>query len=99
MKSAILLIALCLVGCTNLPERVSAPITEGMTRHEVRERMGKPQKRFVTSDGEVWIYRGGEEVLYFRKQPASRKGRSSSGRRTRVARAGDAVLTLPNQRR
>ncbi len=75
MKSAILLIALCLVGCTNLPERVSAPITEGMTRHEVRERMGKPQKRFVTSDGEVWIYRGGEEVLYFRKQRASRKGR------------------------
>ncbi len=65
MKSAIVLIALCLVGCTNLPERVSAPITEGMTRHEVRERMGKPQKRFVTSDGEVWIYRGGEEILYF----------------------------------
>ena len=65
MKSAILLIALCLVGCTNLPKHISARITEGMTRHEVRERTGKPQKRFVTSDGEVWIYRGGEEVLYF----------------------------------
>ncbi len=52
-------------GCTNLPVRVSAPLTEGMTRHEVRERMGKPQTCFVTPDGEVWIYRGGEEVLHF----------------------------------
>ena len=34
-------------------------------RDEVRERMGKPQKRVVTSNGEVWIYRGGEEVFYF----------------------------------
>ncbi len=51
MKSAILLIALCLVGCTNLPERVSAPITEGMTRHEVRERMGKPPHLYSSSSG------------------------------------------------
>ena len=54
----------CRVGYTNLPGRVSE-LTEGMTRHEVRERMGKPQTCFVTPDGEVWIYRGGEEVLHF----------------------------------
>ncbi len=46
------------VGYINPPERVAATLTEGMTRCEVRERM-------VTSDGEVWIYRGGEVILYF----------------------------------
>ena len=62
------------VGYINPPERVAATLTEGMTRCEVRERMGKPQtcfvrcevrERMVTSDGEVWIYRGGEVILYF----------------------------------
>ena len=65
MKLAIVLIAVCLVGCVNSPKRVSEPTSEGMTRYEVRQRVGKPQKRFVMPEGEVWIYHGGEKVLFF----------------------------------
>ncbi len=65
MKLVIVLIAVCIVGCVNSPVRVSDPISEGMTRYEVRQRMGIPQKRFVTQEGEVWIYHGGENVFFF----------------------------------
>ena len=65
MKLVIVLIAVCIVGCVNSPVRVSDPIKEGMTRYDVRQRMGKPQKGFVTPEGEVWIYHGGGKVLFF----------------------------------
>ena len=64
MKLVIVLIAVCIVGCVNSPVRVSDPIKEGMTRYDVRQRVGKPQKRFLTPEGEVWIYHGGK-VLFF----------------------------------
>ena len=65
MKLAIIFIAVCTVGCVNSPTRVSKPTSEGMTQYEVRQRAGKPQKRFITPEGEVWIYHAGEKVLFF----------------------------------
>ena len=67
-RLATVLVTLALTsGCANFygATPVSKPTSEGMTRSEVRQRVGKPQKRFITPEGEVWIYHGGEKVLFF----------------------------------